>query len=140
MATLIETALEKVFQSGLVSVAQKRGLQCETQLSGAELSPQRLIVSAKDLGEEKAIRIDGIYGRKMEVAIHLSGNFGDRAAGWYEETAAAVAEALQNPQCSPESLAAFVILVIQEIAESDLSFDKANWEKRFAIALTAKLA
>ena len=139
MSNAIETACERVFKSALDSIAKTRGLQIVRQIEGVELAPERIVVTAKDLGEDRSVKINGTWARKVDVEIRMRGNAGDRPAKWFEDTAAEAEEALNPPICSPASLAVFVVLVIQEVAQSDLSFDKANWSKHFTLSLTAKL-
>ncbi len=139
MSEPIETATEEVFISALAAVAAASNLQLVRQIDDGQLGPQRLVVACRDLGEDKAVAYGGTYARHLQLEVHLHTNKGDVTADQTEQTGAAVFLALKTPAPDPSATAPFAVLVIFEVAQSELTFDRLNWVKVYTVLLTGKL-
>lgn len=140
METGIETCVDKVFLEILGPLIRANNLQAAGDLGQAAAEPERLTVTSKNEGEERSVKVDGYWGRKIRTEIVLRADQGDKNSDWMEDIAAKVYDAIVAPSFSALlSTAPFQLLVIQSIETTELTADKTTWLKAHIVNLTALL-
>jgi len=138
MSTALESAVEAFYVELLALIAQANALQNIPQISDDDSQASRLVSHAKDQGEDKGIKVSGSYGRSILATITLKINAANKSGADMASIDADVKATLNGgARDGMNSLAPFKCFRIWEVAESDLIFDKQNWEKHYTILITA---
>jgi len=137
MSSGLEAKIDDVIVQLLTPVATTACLQLVKRIGDDTLEPNRLAVATQDHGEDRSVKYAGLWGRKMRTTITFKANSGDKTAEWMEAVGSQVFSAIQTPTVNISWRTIFRMLVIHEVAESELSFDKRNWVKTYVLTLTA---
>lgn len=144
MSAELETHLQAVIASALLSIARAHNLQLIEALDTVPVDPQRISIAVVDQGANYSIKYGSRFGRTLEVNVVLHGNLQDQPAATFDAIAAEIDArfgelATGAFQIPPGPLAPFAYPVLSNYQPGSRTFDKTNLLKAYTITAHALL-